>query len=285
MVESPAQDEMRHARQGNASRSSSPASLGLMLRPSSAARLLTLHPLPPPSALRAFNALSALRRRTPPTTYRTRRSVATLVTETSGAQHSILTHAPALKDIEDSEYDADLLPPEEATLEITQRAAEVRLRPSSIPDPLFATPRSASVPLLDTRVDGRSSSVFIAITRDLAAREKPQGSSEDNHRVWGMPWVPVQNGTLETFPARRLVSYPTLGHIHPNLTTCPLRSVLSHPVIKPSNIVVDAISMSLLKGSTIDFVTEMIGSTFRVVENPQSKGSGCGCGVSWELKL
>jgi len=43
--------------------------------------------------------------------------------------------------------------------------------------------------------------------------------------------------------------------------------------------------MSLLKGSTIDFVTEMIGSSFRVVENPQSKGSGCGCGVSWELKL
>jgi len=62
-------------------------------------------------------------------------------------------------------------------------------------------------------------------------------------------------------------------------------SVFSHPVIKPSNIVVDAVSMSLLKGSTIDFVTEMIGSTFRVVENPQSKGSGCGCGVSWELKL
>lgn len=65
----------------------------------------------------------------------------------------------------------------------------------------------------------------------------------------------------------------------------PLRSVFSHPVIKPSNIVVDAVSMSLLKRSTIDFVTEMIGSSFRVVENPQSKGSGCGCGVSWELKL
>lgn len=68
-------------------------------------------------------------------------------------------------------------------------------------------------------------------------------------------------------------------------TPVPPRSVFSHPVIKPSNIVVDAVSMSLLKGSTIDFVTEMIGSSFRVVENPQSKGSGCGCGVSWELKL
>ncbi|OSC98773.1 hypothetical protein PYCCODRAFT_1374501 [Trametes coccinea BRFM310] len=59
----------------------------------------------------------------------------------------------------------------------------------------------------------------------------------------------------------------------------------SHPRIKPSNIYVDAVSMSLLKGSTIDFATELIGSSFRVVDNPQAKGNGCGCGVSWELKL
>ncbi|KAI0628385.1 hypothetical protein C8Q77DRAFT_1148167 [Trametes polyzona] len=59
----------------------------------------------------------------------------------------------------------------------------------------------------------------------------------------------------------------------------------SHPRIKPSNVYVDAVSMSLLKGSTIDFATELIGSSFRVLDNPQAKGNGCGCGVSWELKL
>lgn len=71
------------------------------------------------------------------------------MSETPEARHSILTHAPALKDIEDSEYDTDLLPPEEATLEITQRAAEVRFQLSSIPDPLFAASQFTSVPLLD----------------------------------------------------------------------------------------------------------------------------------------
>lgn len=120
-----------------------------MLRLSSATRLLTLHPLPQPSTLRTLNVLSALRQRPPLPTYQARRSVAALAAETPGAQHSILTHAPALKDIEDSEYDADLLPPEEATLEITQRAAEVRSRPSPIPDPLFAASQFTSVPLLD----------------------------------------------------------------------------------------------------------------------------------------
>lgn len=39
--------------------------------------------------------------------------------------------------------------------------------------------------------------------------------------------------------------------------------------MKPSNIVIDAVSMTLMKGCLIDFATELIGSTFRVVENPQ----------------
>ncbi|KAL9711671.1 [4Fe-4S] proteins maturation [Leucoagaricus gongylophorus] len=58
----------------------------------------------------------------------------------------------------------------------------------------------------------------------------------------------------------------------------------SHPAVKPSNIIIDAVSLSLLNGSTIDYATELIGSSFRVVDNPQAKGTGCGCGVSWELK-
>ncbi|KIY71132.1 hypothetical protein CYLTODRAFT_419134 [Cylindrobasidium torrendii FP15055 ss-10] len=59
---------------------------------------------------------------------------------------------------------------------------------------------------------------------------------------------------------------------------------LSHPTIQPSNLLVDAVSLTLLNGATLDYATELIGSTFRIAENPNAKGSGCGCGVSWELK-
>ena len=51
-----------------------------------------------------------------------------------------------------------------------------------------------------------------------------------------------------------------------------------------ARVVVDAVSLQLLRGSTVDFATELIGSSFRVVDNPQAVGSGCGCGVSWEAK-
>lgn len=51
-------------------------------------------------------------------------------------------------------------------------------------------------------------------------------------------------------------------------------------------VVIDLVSLNLLKGSTLHFATELIGSSFRVIDNPQAKdGGSCGCGVSWEAKL
>ena len=50
-------------------------------------------------------------------------------------------------------------------------------------------------------------------------------------------------------------------------------------------IYIDSVSLVLLKGSTIDYVTELIGSQFAIKDNPQAKGSGCVCGVSWEPNI
>ncbi|KIJ59626.1 hypothetical protein HYDPIDRAFT_162149 [Hydnomerulius pinastri MD-312] len=58
---------------------------------------------------------------------------------------------------------------------------------------------------------------------------------------------------------------------------------LTHPDIRPSNLYIDPVSLSMINGSIIDYATELIGSSFRVAANPQAKG-GCGCGISWELK-
>ena len=47
------------------------------------------------------------------------------------------------------------------------------------------------------------------------------------------------------------------------------------------NILIDKTSANLLKGSQVDFVSELIGSQFKIT-NPQSKSS-CGCGVSFSI--
>ena len=47
------------------------------------------------------------------------------------------------------------------------------------------------------------------------------------------------------------------------------------------NIFIDKTSADLLKGSQVDYVSELIGSQFKIT-NPQSKSS-CGCGVSFSI--
>ena len=47
------------------------------------------------------------------------------------------------------------------------------------------------------------------------------------------------------------------------------------------NILIDKTSADLLKGSEVDYVSELIGAEFKIT-NPQSKSS-CGCGVSFSL--
>ena len=47
------------------------------------------------------------------------------------------------------------------------------------------------------------------------------------------------------------------------------------------NILIDKVSADLLKGSEVDYVSELIGEQFKIT-NPQTKSS-CGCGVSFSL--
>lgn len=50
-----------------------------------------------------------------------------------------------------------------------------------------------------------------------------------------------------------------------------------------AEVAMDESSLELLKGSTVDFVTELIGSQFKIVGNPRASSS-CGCGTSFDIE-
>jgi len=50
-----------------------------------------------------------------------------------------------------------------------------------------------------------------------------------------------------------------------------------------AEVVLDQPSLELLKGSTVDFTTELIGSQFKITGNPRATSS-CGCGTSFDVE-
>lgn len=50
-----------------------------------------------------------------------------------------------------------------------------------------------------------------------------------------------------------------------------------------THVIVDRISLSFMSGAKIDYLEELISSSFRITDNPNAEGS-CGCGTSFSPK-
>ena len=50
---------------------------------------------------------------------------------------------------------------------------------------------------------------------------------------------------------------------------------------KINNIIIDKASLEILRGSEIDFASELMGASFKI-SNPKTKSS-CGCGISFSI--
>ncbi|KAI0435189.1 hypothetical protein F5Y09DRAFT_106455 [Xylaria sp. FL1042] len=54
--------------------------------------------------------------------------------------------------------------------------------------------------------------------------------------------------------------------------------------LESPKVVLDLPSLELLKGSKVDYTMELIGSQFKIVDNPLATSS-CGCGTSFDIKV
>ena len=59
-------------------------------------------------------------------------------------------------------------------------------------------------------------------------------------------------------------------------------SEISTGAVGEAKVVMDEPSLELLSGSTVDYTTELIGSQFKIVDNPRAT-SNCGCGTSFDV--
>ncbi|OJD11490.1 hypothetical protein AJ78_07755 [Emergomyces pasteurianus Ep9510] len=54
------------------------------------------------------------------------------------------------------------------------------------------------------------------------------------------------------------------------------------PLRGEAKVVMDSASLELLSGSTVDYTMELIGSQFKITNNPRATSS-CGCGTSFDV--
>lgn len=119
------------------------------------------------------------------------------------AQPTVLLSSPSPEYLEQEEIDVDLLPPQEAHIILTDRAAEVRLLPATV----------------------SHSNVPPAIALHIRPADQSRRRTANSGRVRRLPWLSVQNGARENPGTGRLVSPHDLPDARGNLCARALQSL------------------------------------------------------------
>lgn len=93
-----------------------------------------------------------------------------------------------------------------------------------------------------------------------------------------LPELPVSEEAAEG-EGSEIREDDTIFSYYPDGSPKPTSSDLTVP-----KIILDGPSLELLKGSKVDFTMELIGSQFKIVDNPLATSS-CGCGTSFDIKI
>ncbi|KAI4118380.1 MAG: hypothetical protein LQ345_001549 [Seirophora villosa] len=137
-----------------------------------------------------------------------------------------------------------------------------------------AAPNLAAIITTNPRKDEEGHEMLIDITERASTRLKEIMTKDSNPSL--ALRVTVESGGCHGF--QYLMSLTNMSAVSQEEDT----------VFEASNgsgakVVMDEPSLELLKGSTVDFTMELIGSQFKIVGNPAATSS-CGCGTSFDIK-
>ncbi|KAK0723009.1 hypothetical protein B0T26DRAFT_626166, partial [Lasiosphaeria miniovina] len=164
--------------------------------------------------------------------------------------------------------------------------------------------RRATHAIFNPQVDGEGREMVLEITA-RAAKRLSEIMSKDSNPDLALR-IQVESGGCHGFQyLMKLVTLPSSlpAHAkdasptgHENSPSTSIQEDDTIFVYSPQNdnpasagltapkIILDTPSLELLKGSKVDFTMELIGSQFKIVDNPLATSS-CGCGTSFDIKI
>ncbi|PGH13685.1 hypothetical protein AJ79_03534 [Helicocarpus griseus UAMH5409] len=163
-----------------------------------------------------------------------------------------------------------------------------------IPRPFSTTqPKQTTTAILNPRTDEEGKPLMVKISPRAAKRlreitDPSSGKPSNSKEAYDHLRVTVSSGGCHGF--QYLMTLDPASKIDPEEDTVfeadPQDAEKASPDGKTAGgeakVVMDSASLELLHDSTIDYTMELIGSQFKIVDNPRATSS-CGCGTSFDV--